>query len=119
MWHSRTSKQCLRLGAGEYRDRGRESATNPNTGNAYPYTCGDSVRAGNANTYTDFDAYSYTNVDAYSYTNGNAYSERDSDSDTYAYGLANSLAYSYAQGYTKGSANSAPSADTAVRDRER
>jgi len=114
--HSRTSKQCLRLGAGEYRDRGRESATNPNTGNAYPYTCGDSVRAGNANTYTDSDC--NTDVDAYSYTNGNAYSERDSDTDTYAYGLANSLAYSYAQGDTKGSANAASSPDTAVRDRE-
>lgn len=101
-----TAKQCLRLGARQYRDRCRDTATNPTTSNAYPYTCGDSVRAGNANTYTDCN----TDVDAYSYTNGNAYSERDSDTDTYAYGLA----YSYAQGYTKASANSAPSADTEV-----
>jgi hypothetical protein len=110
VWHGGTSKQCLRLGARQYRDRCRESATNPTTGNAYPHTYGDSVRAGNANTYT--------NVDAYSYTNGNAYSERDSDTDTYAYSHANSLAYSYAQGDTKESTNSASSPDTAVRDRE-
>ena len=80
------------------------------------------MRADNANpnakltpcyTHTDSDSYS----DCYDTAIPDPYAELDSSSNAYA--NSDCLAYSYAQGYTKGSANSAPSANTAVSNKLR
>jgi hypothetical protein len=97
-----TSKQRVWLGPGQYRGGRRNAASNPNSG-SYPTNNGDSVRA-----YSD----SNTKCDSYGNSNYDAYTECNSDSDTH--GNSDDLAYCYAQGDTKGSADTASQANSVV-----
>jgi hypothetical protein len=102
------SKQRLWLGTRQYRSGCRSATTNADATSAYANTYGDAMRAWN--TY----AYAHSDGNSDGYRNCNAYSERNSDADTYIYGHANGLAYSYAQGDTEGSPDTASAADSVV-----
>lgn len=106
MWPGGPSKQRLWLGAGQYRDGCRKSATNADATSAYANTYGDAMRAWNthAYAYSDRDSNYNANCDTDSYTNGNTYSERYTDADTNI--------YSYAKGDTKASPDTASAADS-------
>jgi hypothetical protein len=99
VWRPRTTKQCLWLGPGQHRDRGRESTANPTTGHAYPYTYGDSVHPRNTKSNPDADRNTYI-TDANTYADCNAYS--------YTYGDP------HAQGDTKASPDPASSPDSVI-----
>jgi len=117
---SDTSKQRVRLGAGQYRDGCRNAATNAAATNAYAYSDGDAVRAWNTYAHSDCNSNGNGNSDSNSngngngngYSNGYPYGYTYDDSFTVAYSDAND--HTDAQGNTKASADSASSADSVV-----
>jgi hypothetical protein len=118
VWYRGAAKQRLWLGTRQYRDGCRNAAPNAAATNAYAYSDGDAMRAWNTYAYSDSNNNSNSNSNSngypYGYGNCNAHSERNTDADTNIYGHANRLAYGYAQGDTKASADSVSSTDPAV-----
>jgi hypothetical protein len=112
---SDSSKQRLWLGPGQYRDRGRDTATNPGS-DFYTTSNSYSVRPDDANAYSYGE---FTSSDSHTYTHSYGYCNASTITDAYPerYHPANANTYANrtstaAQAYAKTSTNSASSAVT-------
>src|SRR5919198_432078 len=107
MRRSDTSKQRLWLGAGKYRDGGRDAGTNSDR---FANSCIErySVRAGNANPYTDSygDRHTYGNSDCHGHADCNSVTNADGNGHSYSI----SDTYCYTKSDTEASADSTSSA---------
>ena len=118
MRRSDPSKQRLWLGTGQYRHCCRNTATNAGS-DSDATSNGDSMRADNADTYTECEfASSYTYANTYTeFTASDTDANTSFKSNTNTYGEftsslthADSYSHSYAQGNTEATADSTSSA---------
>lgn len=104
-----SSKQRVWLGSGQYRDSRRDATANSDSvAKWYADTCADSMRTGdaNSNAYCNCDSNCHPHAERNSVTVPDT--DRNGNSDNYAYGDA--------QSYAKAAADPASSAVSAMRE---